>query len=285
MIEYLTTHWDLLLFLIAVGLAAGFCGGLMGIGGSIVIIPALIFFLGPQDQHLYQATAMMVNLFVVAPAVVRHMRANAIDYQMLKGMVPGAIVGVVVGVWLSEFDFFRGPGQGRLQIVFATFLCYVFIQNLLRLIRGKPERKPSTGGGKKSIAAGAGVVGFPAGTLSGLLGIGGGLFMVPAQQALLGVPMITSIANSASTILFSCIVGAIYKASELSGHNASWTQALIMSAMLAPTAMIGAWFGAARAHRWPVRVVRGAFGLLLAYSIVELLRVGWGQLHGGTGGH
>lgn len=285
MIEYLTTHWDLLLYLIAIGLAAGFCGGLMGIGGSIVIIPALILFRGGQDQHLYQATAMMVNLFVVAPAVVRHMRAKAIDYQMLKGMVPGAIVGVVVGVWLSEFDFFRGPGQGRLQIAFAIFLCYVFIQNLLRLIHGKPERKPASDGGKGSIMVGAGVVGFPAGTLSGLLGIGGGLFMVPAQQALLGIPMITSIANSASTILFSAIIGAIYKASELDRHGANWNEALIMSAMLAPTAMMGAWFGAARAHRWPVRAVRVAFSVLLAYSIWRLFSIGWEQLQGGAVGH
>jgi uncharacterized membrane protein YfcA len=58
-----------------------------------------------------------------------------------------------------------------------------------------------------------------------------------------------------------------------------------MAVMLAPTAMIGAWFGAVRAHRWPVRAIRGAFGLLLAISIIELFDKGWGQLYGGAVGH
>ncbi len=285
MIDYLIAHWDLLLFLIGVGIAAGFCGGLMGIGGSVVIIPALIFKLGGDKQHLYQATSMMVNLFVVAPAVVRHMRAKAVDYRLLKGMVPGAIAGVVVGVWLSEFEIFRGPGQGRLQIGFAIFICYVFLQNAKRLIQGRPEKKVIEGDRRRSAAAGAGIVGLPAGALSGLLGIGGGLFMVPAQQSLLNIPMITSIANSASTILFSSIIGATFKASALDKHGADWGQAIIMSMMLAPTCMLGAWIGAARAHRWPVRVIRVAFGTLLAYSALRLFMIGFSQLQSAPPGH
>ncbi|HPF41444.1 MAG TPA: sulfite exporter TauE/SafE family protein [Phycisphaerae bacterium] len=270
---------SLLSFLIGVGLLAGFCGGLLGIGGSVIIIPALILWFRGDGQHLFQATAMMVNFFVVAPAVIRHFAARAYDAAMLRGMIPSAIVGILVGVWLSEFDIFRGPGQGRLQLIFATFLLYIFFQNLTWLVRGKPERPPVTGEKSNRGLTGALFVGAPAGVLSGLLGIGGGLFMVPAQQSLLKLPLKMSIANSASTILFSSVVGAIYKTQGLSAHGTSWSSAILMASMLAPTAMIGAWFGAAKSHVWPVRTVRIAFALLLAYSSYRLYTIGWNQLH------
>ncbi|NOT00406.1 MAG: TSUP family transporter, partial [Phycisphaerales bacterium] len=58
-----------------IGLAAGLLGGLLGIGGSIVMIPAMTEVLG-ANQHLYQASALMVSFFVGAPALVQHLRAG-----------------------------------------------------------------------------------------------------------------------------------------------------------------------------------------------------------------
>ena len=103
--------------------------------------------------------------------------------------------------------------------------------------------------------------------------------MVPAQQSFLKLPLKMSIANSATTILFSSVVGAFYKAQGLNDHGTSWSDALLMAAMLTPTAMIGAWFGAAKSHLWPVSTVRIAFALLLAYSIYRLYTIGWSQLY------
>ena len=61
--------------LIIIGLFAGLLGGMLGVGGSIVILPALTEVLGP-NQHTYQAAAMVVNFFVVMPAVWQHRRAG-----------------------------------------------------------------------------------------------------------------------------------------------------------------------------------------------------------------
>ena len=49
--------------LLAIGLVAGFLGGLLGIGGAVVMIPALIWAFG-ENQHLYQAATMICNCFV-----------------------------------------------------------------------------------------------------------------------------------------------------------------------------------------------------------------------------
>ncbi len=62
--------------LLILGLAAGTAGGLVGIGGSLVIIPVLTLLMG-KDQHLAQACAMIVNVFVAVPALLRHHQAKA----------------------------------------------------------------------------------------------------------------------------------------------------------------------------------------------------------------
>ncbi|MBX3393992.1 MAG: sulfite exporter TauE/SafE family protein [Phycisphaerae bacterium] len=274
---------DELLTLLPIGLLAGFCGGLLGIGGSVVIIPALIIFFGGRQQHLYQAAAMIVNFFVVVPSVIRHFQARATLRPITRWMIPGALIGVVAGVYLSELPVFRGAGQGYLQIAFAIFLAYVLIYNLRRLTSAirMPRISESQAAERSGFVAFAGV-GVPTGVTGGLLGIGGGLFAVPAQQLLLRIPLRNAIANSASAILWTSVVGAAFKSAKLSGHGHDWTDAIWMAIVMAPPAMIGSWYSAAKVHVWPVRVTRLAFSLLLIYAIIRLATTGWAQIYGGS---
>ena len=73
-----------MLILMAIGLCAGLLGGLLGIGGSVVMIPAMSVIFGPA-QHLYQGAAMIVNFFVVIPAVIQHRRAGATRGHRARG--------------------------------------------------------------------------------------------------------------------------------------------------------------------------------------------------------
>ena len=122
-------YWDYLL-LLPVGLLAGASGGLLGIGGSVVMIPIMVMMLGSHQQHLYQATAMIVNFFVVAPAVLRHRQARATLAPVTRLMIPSAIAVAIIGVYLSERSIFRARGQGYLQLAFAVFLASVLAHNL-----------------------------------------------------------------------------------------------------------------------------------------------------------
>lgn len=268
-------------WLVIIGLLGGASGGLLGIGGSVVMIPGMVMLLGPEKQHLYQAAAMIVNFFVVGPAVLRHTQARATLRPVTRWTIPSAIVGAVAGVFVSEMPVFRGPGQGYLQITFAAFLAYVVVYNLLRLQTGQRLPKMTEADSAKlSKARIVGVVGLPAGLLGGLLGVGGGLVAVPGQQVALGIPLTNAIANSASTILWSSIVGAIAKNSQLTRHGFTIRESLLLALCLVPAAMIASYFTAAKVHRWPVRVIRYAFVALLIYCAYLLAMKGWGQVSG-----
>jgi hypothetical protein len=268
-----------LILLILLGLFAGISGGLLGIGGSVVMIPGLVLLFGPERQHLYQAAAMIANFFVIAPAVVRHYQAKATLSPVVRLTIPSAVLGAVAGVYISDLPVFRRAGQGYLQIAFSLFLAYVIVYNIWRLYQRSARRllehQEAMRLSKVLIVA---VVGLPAGLLAGLLGIGGGLFAVPAQQVVFKIRLPNAIANSATTILWSSIVGAAVKNYHLPQHGFHLGQAALLAACLIPSAMVGSWVAAAKVHQWPVSTIRVAFVILLGYCAVRVFLAGWGQV-------
>ena len=95
------------LILAAIGLVMGFFGGLLGLGGSIIMIPALVFAFG-ENQHLYQGAAMICNFFVGGAAALVHRSENMLMVDVLKWLVPSAAVGKLVGAMISNSEVLPG---------------------------------------------------------------------------------------------------------------------------------------------------------------------------------
>ena len=74
----------------------GLAGGLLGIGGSVVMIPAMFFIFG-ENQHLYQASAMICNFFVAISATVAHRKGMLLMENVIKWLIPSALAGVISG--------------------------------------------------------------------------------------------------------------------------------------------------------------------------------------------
>lgn len=257
-----------------IGLFAGLVGGMLGVGGSIVMIPALTESLGP-NQHLYQAAAMIVNLFVVVPAVIRHRRVGAIDSRSVLAMLPMAAVAVVVGVLVSESGVFLNEGEVYLRGLFALFLLTSAAVELYRLRRRNADRDADDTAKRSAHTRGPsltlqGAVAIPVGLVAGLLGVGGGVLAVPLQRRLLGLPIRTAIANSATIIIATSLIGAIAKNYSLIVHRGGDYRSLILAATLAPLAIIGSWIGSHLTHRLPVRIVKTAFLVLLIVAGMRL---------------
>ncbi len=254
------------------GLLAGTLGGMLGVGGSVVMIPglAVLFSLNRSlepNQHLFQASAMIVNVVVSLPATWRHRKADALVSDALVWMLPAALVFVLVGVWVSNRPVFQGADGGLwLGRLLAVFLVYVIAMNLMKL-RSTTARD---GADPPRLTATRGLgIGSVMGSVAGLMGIGGGAIAVPLQQVFLRLPLRNCIGNSSAIICVSATIGAIYKNATLAQHaNGSglidWRYSLLIAFLLAPMAWVGARFGASLTHRLPVRQVRVAFiGLMI----------------------
>ncbi len=277
-----------LISLVLLGVIAGILGGMLGVGGSVVMIPGLAILFSfdrtPEpNQHLFQAAAMIVNVVVSVPATLRHRKAGALVGDALVWMLPAALVFVVIGVWVSNLPIFEGADGGRwLGRILAVFMVYVIAANIQKLRNTSPALSMDN---RQVTPARGSAVGAVMGTIAGLLGVGGGAIAVPLQQLLLKLPLRSCIGNSSAIICISATIGAIYKNATLAQHVSGsspvdWRMSLVIAGMLAPTAWAGARLGASLTHSLPLRQVRLAFIVLMAVAAWKMAALPFGPFSG-----
>lgn len=112
--------------LLLIGLTAGFVGGALGLGGGIIIVPALIYLLN-FSQHQAQGTSLMVLLFPVGIfAVMNYYRAGFIDWKLALFLM----LGVVVGSYFGSMVSINIPAA-ILRRIFGFFIVLVGIKMIL----------------------------------------------------------------------------------------------------------------------------------------------------------
>jgi uncharacterized membrane protein YfcA len=154
------------------GAVVGFFAGLLGIGGGLILVPMLtVIFTAqhfPADRllHLALGTTMTAIIFTSASSLRAHHAHGAVNWQVVKHITPGIIIGTLGGATLV------GMLPSRvLSMIFVLFIFYAATQMLLK-ITPKPSRKLP--GGLSMVGVG-GVVG----AVSSFVAIGGGLLVIP----------------------------------------------------------------------------------------------------------
>ena len=231
---------------ILVGLVGGVTSGLLGVGGGVVLVPMLGKFLG-LDQKRAQATSLAILVFTAIAAAITYHAIGTVDLAMAARLALGAIVGVRLGAIESN----RVPAA-RLRRNFGIFMLLIGVRLLIpNLPEGQWLALPGIAGFAVEV-----LVGFAVGWLSGMLGVGGGVILVPILTLLFGLPQQDAQGVSLFMIIPTSIVGA-------------WTQ-LRQGAvekrvvpLVALASVVGAVAAAAVAHRLPGPTLRFLFGLLL----------------------
>lgn len=262
-----------ILILMLVGVGVGLFGGLLGLGGSIIMIPVLTIGLG-HNQHLSQAAAMIVNVFIALLAIARHHRAKAIRWDVMGRMIPAGSFAMIMGVILSnQFDALT------LRRIFGAFILAIFLLALSRIFHADEKETDAIGepvevgwGAVVTIASAMGFVG-------GLLGIGGGPIAVPLLQRLAKLPIRQAIATSSAVMATTSFIGAAQKNAHLNeladaaGEALNFADSFTIALAIAPGAMVGAFAGASLTHILPERLIRIAFLVVLALIGLQMLGV------------
>ncbi|WP_332695820.1 sulfite exporter TauE/SafE family protein [Halalkalibacter lacteus] len=228
--------------LVVVGLLGGTLGSLMGLGGGIVVVPALLMLasLGFLDitPQVAVGTSLLIMIFTGVSATLSYMKQKKVDYKSGLLFFSASGPGAIVGTWLN-----RGFDTNSFQIYLGFFILFVsfvlFIRNRLSPLSrsGKGIERISTDENGDVYTYGYRVfpvliLSFVVGMLSGLFGIGGGSLLVPAMIVLFAFPPHLAVATSMFIILLSAIVGSI---SHIIQCNVNWMYAVAL--------IPGAWFG------------------------------------------
>lgn len=264
---------------LVIGAFAGVLGGLAGIGGSMIMLPALAVFVADPDpdtaHHMFMAAAMVVNVVVSFPAALRHRKAGAINYGALRVILPAMALSIVAGVLVSN------QIQGlTLRKILAGFIAAYALMTIARYFRKTPEPDLPD---KKVHPVRLTVIGVATGLVAGLLGIGGGVLMVPMLQIFCKMPIRNAIATSSAVMVLTAVVGASLKLATLGPeHGRSVVDALIIAAALSPTAFIGGRLGATLTHKLPLQAVRLVVSLALLVVAARMAVDAWNKRQAGA---
>ena len=244
--------------LAGVGLAAGFIAGLFGVGGGILIAPGLML-LGGLPQRLAHGTSLATSALLAVAGIAAYALSGSVDVPTALLIFAGSWLGVLVGVDLLNRIRIR-----TLQVAFVILLGVA----AGRLLAGTPG-----GTGEITLTPAIGFalagVGLLVGLLAGLLGIGGGVIVVPALVLLFEVADLTAKGTSLMVVLPTAVVGTLR---NMRHGNVDLRGALVTGA----GGVASAFGGALLAGVISPRLSMGLFaGFLLLIAVRMLSRMIW----------
>ena len=179
---------------VALALVAGVLSGSFSMGGQVLMKPG-IRLLGASPLGTVGSTVPMI-LPTVAAATSTYHKQGLVDWEAVRWAAPGGGIGAIVGSVLAP----RVPGGGHLlQVATAGLMLFTGMKMLSRRHRTEPAAQDGAAACQtpaRRRRAGWVAVGSASGLLSGLLGVGGGVIMVPGFSQLLAMPLLTAIATS-----------------------------------------------------------------------------------------
>ena len=272
------------LFIVALGFLVGILSGMFGVGGGFLTTPLLIFYGIPPPVAVASAATQITGASV--SGVMAHMRRSGVDLQMGLVMIAGGLVGSLTGAGIfralqssGQIDFVIGAlyvlilgGIGALMLKDALIgLGYVSATPRAeqprhnRWVASLPLRWRFYASGLYISPLAPLALGFLAGILTMLLGIGGGFILVPAMIYLLGMAARVVVGTSLVMIL------AISAATTM--IHALTTQAvdIVLAALLLVGGVIGAQYGALLTTRLKPDLLRLGLGLIILLVALRML--------------
>ena len=267
---------NLLLVLAAAAAGAGFMAGLLGVGGGIVMVPALYYAFTVLDfdivtrMHLSVGTSLAIIIPTSIISTMTHKEYDAVDFKMVKSFGVFILAGVICGTFLAVN--LKTPALVLFFSIFALMVGLFFI-----FLREKLVDNP-----KKISAVVKNISGVIIGFISVPLGIGGGSLMVPFMRTF-GYDIRKSIGTAAAVGFLIAVTGTITMITGgkiIDNVNTPFSIGyinLLGFAVFVPVTMFMARIGAKVVHKIDKKLLSKIFGIFLILvsmrSFIEYLNI------------
>lgn len=261
------------LVLVVIGAAAGVVGGLLGVGGGIVLVPAFFYafqslgYGGDQLMQVCVGTSLATIVVTSIRSVSGHNRKGAVDWDVLRRWGPGLVLGAALGVLVAA--------QVKSVVLQAVFGALAGVAGLYMAFGRDHWRLGAAMPGRVGAGALSSVVGF----FSALMGIGGGTFGVPLMS-LFAMPIHRAVGTASGfgiLIAVPAVIGflliPVAEAPPLTVGAVNLPAFLIV---IGSTLLTTPW-GVTLAHKMNPKPLKRAFAIFLTLVALNMLRkvMGW----------
>lgn len=212
---------------IGIGLVSGLMSGLFGVGGGTVIVPLLVLLLR-FDQRLAAGTSLGAVIPTAIVGVISYAVHGSVAWIPALILAAGAVIGAQIGTWLLA-----RISLTALRWAFIAFLVVVIVM-LFIVIPSREAVLELTWLSGLGLAA----LGIITGILSGLLGVGGGVVVVPVLMLLFGASDLVAKGTSLLMMIPTAISGT---AGNIRRKNVDLRAAAIVGVAACTTTALGAW--------------------------------------------
>lgn len=239
---------------VLVGALGGLLAGVFGVGGGIVMVPLFVLFLG-LDQRTAVTTSLLAIIPISVLGALGYATGGSVDWVAGLVIGLGSIVGGQIGVRLLPY-----VPVPALQVGFAAMLLYSAYRLLLpeTVSEGDPT-------GQWWLLV---VVGVVAGLLAGLLGIGGGIVIIPGLVLLAGLDMATARGTSLLVVLITAATASITTVRSGQANTGVGVWAGLAGA---PAALVASLV----AQAIPQQQAAWLFAGLMVVAAIQLLHKAW----------
>lgn len=212
---------------VSIGLGAGLLSGLFGVGGGTVIVPLLVLILA-FNQRFAAGTSLAAIVPTAAVGVISYALSDSVAWIPGLLLAAGAVVGAQIGTWMLP-----RVSQTALRWGFVAFLGVVIVSLFFVIPSRDAELELSWLIGIALVG-----VGLITGILAGLIGVGGGIVVVPVLLLLFGTSDLVAKGTSLLMMIPTAISGTI---GNLKRHNVDLRAAAFIGVSACTTTALGAW--------------------------------------------
>ncbi|MDN5558560.1 MAG: sulfite exporter TauE/SafE family protein [Ruaniaceae bacterium] len=212
---------------LGIGAASGILSGLFGVGGGTVIVPLLVMLLA-FDQRLAAGTSLAAIAISASAGVVSYALADSVAWIPALILAVGAVIGAQIGTWMLP-----RISQTVLRWFFVGFLIAVIVSLFLVIPARDAVLELHLGS-----ALGLALVGILTGILAGLIGVGGGIVVVPVLILVFGASDLVAKGTSLLMMIPTALSGTL---GNYRRRNVNLVAAGIIGAAGAATTTLGAW--------------------------------------------
>ncbi len=251
-----------LCILLLVGILAGVLGGLLGIGGGIILMPILRFYVG-LSPALAAGTCITAVFFTTSGGSFRHYKQGHINIRSIIPIIAAGALSTIVFSWV--FLYFTKKSEWLdlgTGLVFSLVSTRMILEGLLDIL--KKNVKEAGESKIQGTLFGKVIIGGFAGILPGLLGIGTGAILVPAFTLILNAPVKIAVGSSLACFSINAFLSSIMKLYQ------GFIDVQVIFPLCIGT-LIGSNIGAKFNKHLPSPVIKILFGIVFVYIAIKYI--------------